>query len=71
MRMKFEHQLHTDGSGLWSNTATTVRTTSIALAYVDDDRQGKPSHFPLKAQGSAPIIGLLALKAALNGLYAF
>ena len=37
MRMKFEHQLHTNGHGLWSDCATAVRTTSISLAYVDDD----------------------------------
>ena len=35
--MKFQHLLHTDGSGLWSSQATCVKTTNIELVWVDDD----------------------------------
>jgi len=34
---KFEHTLHTNGSGLWSGIAKEVKTTRINLAYLNDE----------------------------------
>ena len=35
--VKFETILHTDGSGLWSETAAAVKTTKLTVPYVDDE----------------------------------
>jgi hypothetical protein len=35
--MKTDFTIHTDGSGLWSREARTVRITSIRLNYLDAD----------------------------------
>ena len=35
--MDVDVTLHTDGKGLWSNHATAVKVTKLALAYVSED----------------------------------